>query len=259
MDIAQIRDSKGYHALVGAGLVSYGLVHLMLAWLAVQVAFGNKGDASSAGALSELTKQPAGTALLWAMAIGLLTAAAWQVFEATTARDEPGRDGSLKRKLASAGRAVVYLGLSILSVTVALGSNQKSGQSEETLSAKLMSVPFGRVLVAAVGAAVIAVGVSQIIKGVKKNFREDLDQSVGEGTERFGTIGYCAKGVSLSIIGLLFGWAAITYDADKAGGMDAALTTLRDQPAGPVLLVVMAAGIACFAVFCFVWARHARY
>jgi len=127
------------------------------------------------------------------------------------------------------------------------------------LSAKLMSVPFGRVLVAAVGVAVISVGVSQIVKGVKKNFREDLDQGVTESTERFGTIGYCAKGVSLGIIGLLFGWAAISYDADKAGGMDAALTTIRDQPAGPVLLVVMAAGIACFALFCFIWARHARY
>jgi len=239
--------------------VSYGLVHLMLAWLAVQVAFGNKGDASSTGALAELAKQPLGTALLWAMAVGLFTLTAWQVFEATIGRDEPGRDGRFKRKLASAGRAVVYLALGLLAVGVALGSNEKSGQSEETLSAELMSVPFGRILVAAVGAAVISVGVSQIVKGVKRNFREDLDQGVTESTERFGAIGYCAKGVSLGIIGLLFGWAATSYDADKAGGMDAALTTIRDQPAGPVLLVVMAAGIACFAMFCFVWARHARY
>ena len=259
MDIAEVRRSRGYHALVGTGLVSYGLVHLMLAWLAVQVAFGNKGDASSTGALTELGKQPLGTALMWAMAVGLFTLTAWQVFEATIGRDEPSRDGRLKRRLASAGRAVVYLALGLLAVGVALGSNEKSGQSEETLSAKLMSVPFGRVLVAAVGVAVISVGVSQIVKGVKKNFREDLDQGVTESTERFGTIGYCAKGVSLGIIGLLFGWAAISYDADKAGGMDAALTTIRDQPAGPVLLVVMAAGIACFALFCFIWARHARY
>jgi len=259
VDIAEVRQSRGYHALVGVGLVSYGLVHLMLAWLAVQVAFGNKGDASSTGALSELTKQPLGTALLWAMAVGLFTLTVWQVFEATVGRDEPDRDGRLKRKLASAGRAAVYLALGVLAVGVALGSNNKSGQTEETLSAKLMSVPFGRVLVVAVGVAVIAVGVSQIVKGVKKNFREDLDQGVSEPTERFGTVGYCAKGVSLSIIGLLFGWAALSYDPDKAGGMDAALTTIRDQPAGPVLLVVMAAGIACFAVFCFIWARHARF
>ena len=39
--------------------------------------------------------------------------------------------------------------------------------------------------------------------------------------------------------------------------------TLRCPPSltpfGTVLLVVMAAGIASFGVFCFVWARKARY
>ena len=58
---------------------------------------------------------------------------------------------------------------------------------------------------------------------------------------------------------MLFGWAAITYDPKKAGGMDAALSTIRDQPFGTVLLVIMALGIACFGVYCFVWARKARY
>jgi hypothetical protein len=39
--------------------------------------------------------------------------------------------------------------------------------------------------------------------------------------------------------------------------MDAALATIKDQPAGTVLLVAMAVGIACFGVYCFVWARFA--
>ena len=38
-----------------------------------------------------------------------------------------------------------------------------------------MAVPFGQVLVGAIGIAVIAVGVSQVVKGVKQNFTEDLD------------------------------------------------------------------------------------
>ena len=54
---------------------------------------------------------------------------------------------------------------------------------------------------------------------------------------RLGTAGYCAKGVALAIIGGLFGYAAITYDPKKAGGLDAALSTVRDQPFGTVLLV----------------------
>ena len=259
MDIAQVRRSQGYHVLVGVGLISYGLVHLMLAWLALQIAFGGRGDASAGGALQQLTQQPLGGVLLWVMAVGLFTLVIWQVFEATIGREEPGRDGRLRRRLASAGRAVVYLALGILAVGVARGSSGGSGSGEETLSARLMALPFGRVLVAAVGVAVIAVGISQIVKGVKQNFTEDLDHAVSQNVRRLGMAGYCAKGVALSIIGGLFGYAALTYDPEKAGGLDAALATIRVQPFGTVLLVIMALGIACFGVFCFIWARDARY
>ena len=42
-----------------------------------------------------------------------------------------------------------------------------------------MSVPFGRVLVVAVGIAILAVGISQIVKGVRRKFvTDDLDGGV---------------------------------------------------------------------------------
>jgi hypothetical protein len=259
MDVAQIRRRSGYHGLIGVGLVSYGLVHLVLAWLALQIAFGGREDASAGGALQQLTQQPLGTVLLWVMAIGLFTLVVWQVVEATIGREESNRDGRLRKRLSSAGRAVVYLALGILAVGVAVGNGGGSGNGEQNLSVRLMDLPFGRILVAAVGAAVIAVGISQIVKGVKQKFVEDLDFGVAQVVRRLGTAGYCAKGISLVIIGGLFGYAALTYDPKKAGGLDAALSTIREQPFGTVLLVIMAVGIASFGVFCFVWARKARY
>ena len=138
-----------------------------------------------------------------------------------------------------------------------MGSGSQSGQAEETMSARLMAVPFGQVLVVAVGIAVLAVGISQVVKGVKQNFTEDLDSAVG-GQARHG-IGYVAKGVALSLIGVLFCWAAVKYDPKKAGGMDAALSTIRNQPFGTALLLAMAVGLPAFGVYCFVWARNARY
>ena len=121
-----------------------------------------------------------------------------------------------------------------------------------------MALPFGQILVAAVGAAVIGVGISQIVKGIRQKFVEDLDRNVSQGVRRLGTVGYICKGTALVIVGALFGWAAFTYDPEKAGGMDAALATIKEQPAGTVLLVAMAAGIACFGAYCFAWARFAR-
>jgi hypothetical protein len=252
-----VRRSTGYRTLVAVGLASYGLVHLILAWIALQVAFGGGGgDASEQGALKQLAQNPLGIVLLWAMTVGLLAACVWQIVEAVVGR---GGDTSTKKRLSSVGRAVVYLLIGISAARVASGGGSSSGQGEETLSARLMSVPFGRVLVAAVGIAVIIVGITQIRKGVKRKFTEDLSGSTPQSALKLGTAGYCAKGVALAIIGLLFGWAAWTYDPKKAGGMDAALATLRAQPLGAGLLTAMALGIAAFGVYCFYWARNAKY
>lgn len=107
-----------------------------------------------------------------------------------------------------------------------------------------MSVPFGRVLLVVLGLVVLAVGVSQIVKGVRKKFvRDDLSDGVGQGVVVLGTLGWVAKGIALGLVGVLFGWAAARHDPKKAGGMDAALSTLRDQPFGTVLLA---------------WARNAK-
>jgi hypothetical protein len=254
-----VRSSRGYHALVGIGLVSYGLVHLVLAWIALHVAFSRGGDASSQGALRQLGKQPFGAVLLWAMAVGLFTLFVWQIAEATVGRAGQDSRKQLRRRLTSVGRAVVYFVIGLLAAAIALGSGSTSGESEQTLSARLMSVPFGRILVAIVGLVVVSVGISQIVKGVKRKFTDDLDGAVGDAALKLGTVGYCAKGVALGIIGLLFGWAALTYDPKKAGGMDAALSAVRGQPFGTVLLFVMALGIAAFGLYCFVWARNAKY
>ena len=257
--ITDVRRSRPYHALVGVGLVSYGLLHLVIAWIALQLVFGKRAEASPEGALSQLGRQPLGGVLLWVMAVGLFTLTAWQAVEATIGRDQPGRDGRTRRRLASAGRAVVYFALGVLAVGVATRAASGSGQGEETISAKIMSVPFGQVLVALIGAIVIGIGVAQVVKGVKQNFTEDLDSGAPPWVQRLGTVGYCAKGIALGIVGGLFVWAAITYDPEKAGGMDDALSTIRDQPFGSVLLTIMAVGLACFGISCFFWARMARY
>ena len=257
--IIEVRRSRAYHALVAIGLVSYGILHLTLAGIVLQLVFGKRANASPEGALNQLGQEPLGGGLLWIMAIGLLTLTLWQGLEAVIGREQPDQGARLRRRLRSAGRAVVYLVLGLLAVGIATRAASGSGQGEETITAKLMSVPFGQVLVALVGAAVIGVGIGQIVRGVKQKFIEDLDRGAPPAVRRLGTVGYSVKGVALCIIGGLFIWAAITYDPKKAGGMDDALSTIREQPFGSVLLVIMAAGIACFGVYCFFWARMARY
>jgi hypothetical protein len=259
----ELASRHGYQVLVSVGLVSYGIVHLVLAWISARVALGGGGgeQASSTGALQELGQQPFGLVLLWVMAVGLFALVLWQGLELVGGK--PGADDKeqLKNRGRAAGRALVYLVLGVTAARIAAGagSSSGSGEAEQTLTARLMSVPFGRVLVVAVGVVVLAVGISQIVKGIRQKFVEDdLAGGVAPWVVKLGTIGWVAKGIALGLIGVLFGWAAVKHDPDKAGGMDAALSALRDQPFGTVLLLAMAVGFGAFGVYCFVWARNAK-
>lgn len=261
MRAAEVRSQRGYRALVAVGLVSFGIVHLVLAWIALQVAFGGRGDASSSGALRELASQPYGRVLMVIMAVGLFTLVVWQVIEAAVggraSKDEKDR---WRQRLRATGRAAVYLALGVIATTLAVGAGGGGGgNAEETLTGRLLALPFGVALVVIVGAVAAGVGINQIVTGVKRKFRRDLRSGVSQPVEMLGTAGYVAKGIALVIIGILFAWAALSYDPQKAGGLDAALSTIRSQPFGPVLLAAMAAGFACFGLFCFVWARNAKH
>jgi hypothetical protein len=256
----RIRGKRWYHILIGTGLVSYGLVHLLLAWLAARIAFGGGGDASSQGAMREVARQPLGAALLWVMAVGLLGLVVWQVLVAVVGQGETDRHKRVRRRLSSVGRAVVYLVLAALAIKVAVGSGSSSGKAEQTFSARMMQLPAGRVVVAAVGVGIVAVAVTQVVRGIRRSFVDrDLGTSATRLVRGLGAVGWVAKGVALAIIGGLFVLAAIEYDAKKAGGMDQALTAVRNQPFGPVLLMIIAVGIAAFGIYCFFWARHPKY
>jgi sterol desaturase/sphingolipid hydroxylase (fatty acid hydroxylase superfamily) len=258
----QVENSEWMERAIRIGLVSYGVVHLLIAWLALQLAFGNSsGAANQQGAMRQLAQQPFGKPLLWVLALGFVALALWQGFDAVWGhRKHDGAKRTFKR-VGSAGKVVVYLVLAFTAVKTAVGSSSSSS-SKDGLTAKVMSWPFGQVLVAIVGLAIVGVGGYLVSRAVRKSFEHDLQPQATSGATgstvvRLGQIGYTAKGVALGIVGVLFIWAALSYDPKKAGGLDAALHTLISQPFGPWLLALVAGGIGCFGVFCFFWAKDA--
>lgn len=247
--------------LARAGLVAFGIVHVVLGWLALQLALGDSaGSASSNGAVRELAQQPFGTVLVWAVAGGMLLLALWQAIEAAVGHLHHKDSRRLRKRLSSAGKTLVYGYVGVSAAMIAAGAGSSGGGSD-SMTARLMALPGGQVLVALVGAVIIGIGIYLVHKGWSEKFTEDL---TGEGRSGdtgtayvwLGKAGYVAKGVALGSVGTLFGYAAVTHDAKKSGGLDQALQEVLQQPFGPVLLVGIAAGIACFGVFCFAHARH---
>lgn len=250
--------------LTRAGLVGYGLVHLLFAWLILQIAFGKpaeEGDQS--GALRTLAEQPLGKTLVIAVGVGLVAMTIWQIYEAIAGhRADHGGERTAER-LASAGRALVYAYFAWTAYKVVKAAASSSADKQQKLTSDLMNSSGGRWLVALAGIALAALGAGLIWYGVGKRFEKHLlisqmSHRARTTARRLGIVGYVAKGAAYGIAGILFTIAAVTYDPEKARGLDATLETLREQAYGTVLLVVMALGIAAYALFCGVQARYRK-
>jgi len=254
-------DSDLFDKAIRVGLFSYGVQHLLIAWLAVRLAFGDSaGSASSSGALHELAQSGLGKVSLYVVAVGFLALIIWQGLEAAVGHhDEDGRKRVFKR-LISAAKVVLYAVLGVSAVKIATGS-ASGGKSTDSWTATLMQAPAGQVLVGIVGLVILGVGGALAYRGWKEKFRKKLDVDGNSGQDGrayviLGKVGYISKGIAFAIVGGLFLYAAATHDADESGGLDQALQKILEQPFGPVLLTAMAAGIACYGLFCFAWARH---
>lgn len=263
-DVRRAHQSDWVDRLAGWGLASFGVVHLVLGWLCVQLALGDReGTPSTTGAVQELAEKPFGGFLVWVVAIGLVLLAAWQALEAAVGdRDEDDDTKRWGKRAVHAGRAVVYGAIAVGAISVATGSSGGGGSKEtDTFTAKLMSAPGGQVLVGLVALGIIGVGVGLIVVAVKEKYLESLESKATSGTtgtvvKWLGRIGHVAKGLALGGVGALFLHAAITHEADKSGGLDQALRALLDEPFGPFALAAVGIGFAAYGVFCLVKAKY---
>lgn len=261
---ARTANSRWLEKLARAGLIGYGIVHLLFAWLALQIAFGESpDDGDQSGALRTLAAQPMGRFLVAAIGVGLLAMAIWQGLEAATGhRAERGKERAAER-IASAGRTVVYLYFAWTAWNIFSGAGSNSADNQEALTGELMTSSGGRWLVGLAGLALAAIGIGLVVYGLVKRFEKhlktgEMDARTRLLARRLGIAGYVAKGIAYGISGVLVVVAAVNYDPEKARGLDAALRTLRDQSYGTVLLTLVALGIAAFGAYCFLQSRYRK-
>lgn len=252
-DVQHAAARAGDHPLLeeGArlGYAASGVLHLLLAWVTVQLAWTSGGEqADQQGALQQLAGNGFGQALLWVLLVGFVLLALWQATEAIAW-------GEAADRAKAAAKAVVYAVLAVTTVSVLTSG---SGGSSGGATSGLLSSGIGRVLVGLVGLGVVAVGGYHVVKGWKEKFLEDLESSPAPWVRTAGKIGYLGKGAALAVVGVLLVVAAVQADPEKASGLDAALHALAGLPFGAVLLTLVALGFAAYGVYGFGRARHAK-
>lgn len=237
------------------GYATLGLIHLLIAWIALKVAWnigGGSKQADTSGALQTLSSSSTGIVLLWICVVGFLLLAVWQLFEAVLNR------GETSDRIKAVAKGVTYLFFAWTTFKVGQGANSSAEKKTEDFTATLMGSPGGRLLVGVVGLVVLGIAGYHVYKGWTKKFLEDLSEHPGDWAVTAGRVGYIAKGVALVIVGFFFLAAAWQADPDQAAGLDGALKTVKDQPFGPYLLTLVAVGIAAYGVYSFARARYAR-
>lgn len=254
-------DSRAFEWLSRAGFVARGAVYAIIGVLALRLAVGDGGKlVNQQGAFHTVARQPLGTVLLVALAIGLGGYALWRFVRAGLGHGPEGRDSGFERVAAFAS-GVVYAALCVIAIQVLAGSSGSTSPDQAT--AHVLGWPAGAWLVGTVGAVFIGIALYQAYRGLTKDFLEDVKtQEMGARTRRWigwiGLVGYLARAVVFGLVGLFLAKAAVEYAPKEAVGLNGALAKLLDQSYGPLLLGIVASGLIAFAVYSWSDARFRK-
>ena len=263
------RSGRGWYAVLArVGLVAKGVSFALVGILAIKLAFGNGGEATSRqGALQTLAQGTFGKALLIALAFGFAAYAIWRFVKAFAEREDPGdgeAGGTAKkwgRRAGDVGRGLIYAGLTFSAIKILVGSGgQSQNQTAHKNAAAILSWPAGTWIVGVIGVCIVAAGLWNAYRGLTKKFEErwrgGMSATARRWGGRVGVLGHLARAVVFALIGGFVIKAALDYNPQDAIGLDGALQKLVNANYGQYLLGLTAAGLIAYALFCLVDARY---
>lgn len=254
-------DSRWLDRIARVGFCARGVVYGVTGLLGLEIALkasSPEPSASKDGALREIAEQPFGHGLLIALAVGLAAYTVWRVSEVVVG-DEPGH------RLHSLLEAVLYLVVLVSTVRFIRKGPSAGGaggdQQEETLTARLLDLPLGQVVVGLVGVGLVLGGLYIVYRGLSQRFTQRLDTSdmgpvLGPIIDVVGTLGLAARGLVFSLMGFVAVKAAADFDPEQANGVDGTLKLIADRAYGEVLLAAVAIGLVAYALYSLAEARY---
>jgi hypothetical protein len=272
VDAALARSRRvGHGAWLGrigrVGLVAKGVSYALVGVLAIALASGLGGRATGReGALEVVAHESYGKALILGLALGFGAYALWRLAQAIFDREGEGTDGTgIAKRIGNLGRAALYGALAATSLTLLDGTGSDTSETGRARQAtvEVLGWPGGRWLVAAVGLGFLVAACFNAYRAFTQKFEEkwyvdDLSERTQRVVSGLGSVGLLARFVVFGLIGLFLVRAAYEYDPQEAIGLDGALRKLVDGAYGAALLGALAAGVLCYAVFCFAEARYRR-
>ena len=261
------RQSSSLRTVARLGLISKGIVYVLIGGLAFMAAFelGGKssGTASKEGAFQTILDLPAGNIILGIIAAGLICYAVWRGVQAASAQ-EHGKAASAASRLRYALSGLIYLSIAFLAAKMALDQPTAKGSSDQDKVSEVMSQSYGSILLIIAALVIAGIGIYQLWYAFSEKYRKHINSSAihDRGARVLissGKLGYAARGLVWLIIAWMLGSAAVHYNAAEAGGTTKAFEFLEESAYGSYLLGALALGLICYGVFNFLRARYENF
>ncbi len=238
------------------GYGARGAVYLIIGGITIYTAlFGGK-TTDSKSALQQLLGQPFGQILLGTIIVGQIGYVMWRLIQSLGDTDKHGTDAkglAIRSGLLASAITYAFLtlyALSLLGVSLAGSGDDDGGGGMHQKLAGFIGLTWASAILAAV---FTGVAIAHFVKVAKEGYAKHYDAE--SGVMRFvhpiAKIGLAARGITLLVIAYLFASKLFGGIAESAGtpGLEAALSFIRELPAGAALLFIVGLGLALFALY----------
>jgi hypothetical protein len=239
------------------GFLARAVVYLSVGMLALLAAVGISPKASGAtDAMAAWGQWPAGVALIWITALGLLGFSIWRGLQAFFDADGHGRGLhgiGVRIGQAVSGAAHALLSWSLFSLLDGAEDVHEDDDRDmaQDAAVQILSLPHGDLLLLGAGAVILAFGIGSMAQGVFQPFAKRLGCSprACAWIVPLARAGYVGRGLSFAPMGFFLAKAGWEARASAAHDFSGALAALEAQPGGHLVLGFAAVGLIAFGVF----------
>lgn len=245
-----------------SGYVASGLLRGLIGVLALLLGTGaDVPRPGTSGAFGTVGAVPGGVVLLALIAGGDGALLVWLLVRGFIVREENLLE-RWRQRLVLWGRAVVYGAIGVAALRFALGAHAEDDAQKRQTGRQLFEVPGGQLMIAAVGAVVVVVGVSMVWLGLSRRFEKTIELPADPVPRRavvvLGAVAYLAQGATIALVGGSLLVAAWTLDPGRVGGLDAALAGFAASAFEKALLLAIGVGWIVAGLYALLRARLAR-
>jgi hypothetical protein len=253
-----MKNNNWINSIARIGLVSKGIVYLLLGLLAFMAAFeigGQQGAGTTQKNVFDFVKKaPGGMGLLALLCAGLFCYSLWRGIQAF------GRELKWTKRLRYLFSGLAYLSAAYTALRIVLHTYRNNGNQNQHLAGQILQTTYGKWLLGALALVVAATGIYQIWYGLSEKYKKHVQGLGAEAPGSYllysGKIGYAARGTVWLIVSYLLLKAALHANAAEAGGSGKALRFIEQVHYGSILLGAIGFGLMAYGLFNFIRARY---